>query len=424
MKRIFDSILSIVLLFSCAVSILADVKIRQKLTMGGQSFETTKMIKGSRQRTEQKSEAAGGAADYMAQVATLEQCDLRRTVLVNDRKKLFFIEPFADSLASLDNSSIQNPKSKTQNQNGGTVTILYSVTDTGERQMLFGLTARHLKIVQEMESSPDSCSGANKSRMEIDGWYVDFSAEFNCPADIPQTPRGMASNPDCRDRVIYKQRGSIKPGFLLNGTTSFFDGNGNQTVSQTLETLELSRTPLAAALFDVPADYRLVSSADELYSMPSMTDLMRQQQNEEQQDQTMPSDRSSKNIELNIAYTSEAKVNQPEINRYLLDKLRDHSFKARIGTSGARSDYVLRVEIVKVKESTASKVGGIFGKVTGVDVKGSKTEIELVMTLSKGDSNVSIGQARVARKFDGGSSEALKQAIDNALDTILTKIEN
>jgi hypothetical protein len=82
----------------------------------------------------------------------------------------------------------------------------------------------------------------------------------------------------------------------------------------------------------------------------------------------------------------------------------------------------LSVEITKVKESTASKVGGIFGKVTGVETKAGKTEIELVMTIAKANSNGSLGQTRVARKFDGGTSEALKSALDEALDNILAKI--
>ena len=95
MKRFFRSVLSIILLLSFAGSVFADVKIRQRVSMGGQTFESTKMIKGARQRTEQKS-GAGGAMDFMSQVATIEQCDLRRTVQINDSKKLYFVQPFAE----------------------------------------------------------------------------------------------------------------------------------------------------------------------------------------------------------------------------------------------------------------------------------------------------------------------------------------
>lgn len=416
MQRIFKSVLSIILLFSFAGSVFADIKIRQKISMGGQSFETTKMIKGARQRTQQKSEMGGGTADYMSQVATIEQCDLRRTVQVNDRKKLYFIEPFAED--SSGTVPVTRPTSP-QTRRGGTVTINYSVIDTGERELLFGLTARHLKIVQETVSTADSCGGAQQSKMEIDGWFADFSADFNCPVEIPQTPRGQVSKPDCRDRIVYKRSGPANPGFMLNGTTRFFDENGNVTVSQTTETIELSRAPLAPSLFDVPADYRLAASPDELYSMPSMTDILRQQQTDE--NPPLPSTATAKNVQLNITYGSEAKINQGETKKYLQDLLRLRNFNP---LAGGAFDYVLNVEIKKVRESSASKVGGIFGKVTGIDTKTAKTEVELVLTLIKSDSNTQIGQTRIIQKFDGSPTDAVRSAIADGLEKVLFKIVN
>lgn len=419
MKRIFSSILSMILLLSFASGVLADVKIRQRVTMGGQTFETTKMIKGARQRTEQKSDA-GGAMDFMSQVASIEQCDLRRTVQVNDRKKLYFIEPFAEESSPQSVTPATRPGAA-QTRKGGTITMTYFVTDTGERQTLFGLPARHLKIVQEIESSPDSCNGANKSKMEIDGWYVDFSADFNCPVEIPPTPYQGSVKPDCRDRIISKRSGAAKTGFLLSGTMRFYDDSGNVTMSQTTETLELSRAPLAASLFDVPADYKLASSQQELYSMPDVTDLMRQNDRE---NPTLPANPGMKNVGLNIVLGSDAKVNQAEVSQYLQNKLRGNNLNARIGAGGGGLDYVLNVEIKKVKESTAGKVGGIFGKVTGVEAKAGKTEVELVMTLVKPGSNTPVAQTRIAQKYDGNISEAVKAAIDDGLDKILGEIEN
>jgi len=38
------------------------------------------------------------------------------------------------------------------------VTISRTVTDTGERQVMFGYTARHIKISIVTEASPDACS--------------------------------------------------------------------------------------------------------------------------------------------------------------------------------------------------------------------------------------------------------------------------
>jgi hypothetical protein len=419
MKRIFSSVLSAILLLSLVSAVFADIKVRQKVTMSGQTFETTKMIKGARQRTEQKS-GAGGAMDFMSQVATIEQCDLRRTAYVNDTKKLYFIDPFAEESTS--QTPTPTRPTNRQTRQGGTITMTYIVTDTGERKTFFGLQARHLKVVQETESSADSCGGAFKSKMEIDGWYVDFSAEFNCPRDIPEGPRGQVTKPDCKDRVIFKGSRTAKTGFLLNGTMTMYDANGNVQMTQTTETLEISRAPLAAALFDVPADYKLASSQQDLYSMPSMEDLMRQQQqlpNKNEENPTLPSNPSAKNIGLNFNFGSDAKVNQEEIKQYLKDQLRSRNFTTRMGNF----DYVLNVEIRKAKETKAGKIGGIFGKVTGVDTKG-QVDVEIVMTLAKGGTNAQMGQTRIAQKYDGTASEALKAAIDDALDKILAEIED
>jgi hypothetical protein len=123
MKRIRSSVLPITLLFLLTGNIFADIKIRQKMTMSGQTFETTKMIKGARQRTEQKG-GAGGAMDFMSQVATIEQCDLRRNVQLNDGKKLYFIQPFAQESVTETTTPVKRPE-VTQTKQGGTITMTY-----------------------------------------------------------------------------------------------------------------------------------------------------------------------------------------------------------------------------------------------------------------------------------------------------------
>ena len=423
MKKIISSLLSVILTLSLAAGAFADVKIRQKVSMSGQTFETTKMIRGSRQRTEQK--GSGAMASYMSQVATIEQCDLRRSVQLNDSKKLYFIEPFADPSETPNTPPIQNQRSKTQTQKGGTVTMTYNITDTGERKTLFGLTARHLKIVQETESSPDSCNGASRSKMEIDGWYVDFSAEFNCPQDVPRSP-GQYSKPDCRDRFVFKGSRSANPGFLLNGTMTFYDADNNPTMTQTTETLELSRAPLAAALFDIPADYKLAGSQQDLYAVPSMTDIVRQQQQQQQNNDgdnpSTPAATGMKSVGINISFGADAnKINQGEISRYVQDKVREMNFNARIGGGG---DYILNVEIKKAKESAASKAGGIFGKVTGIETKAGKTDVEIIVTLFKGDAKTQITRFGVNQKLDGTASDAVREALDQSIGNVLNGIEN
>ena len=140
---------SIALLLSSTA--IADVRVKQKVTMSGQSMESTRSIKGSRERTEQKIEMADPSmADYMPQIATITQCDMKRTVRLNDKKQLYMVEPFQTAADTTVTKTTPEPTRNVTTRQGGTMTFTYSIKDTGERKMMFGLQARHLIITQEM----------------------------------------------------------------------------------------------------------------------------------------------------------------------------------------------------------------------------------------------------------------------------------
>jgi hypothetical protein len=423
MKKLFILTVAFAMLAVLASPSLADVTVKQRITMGGQKIESTKQIKGSRERTESKIEMEGVNPDFMPQIATITQCDLRRTVKLNDRKQLYLAEPFATADSSTPaRTTTPAARTNTTTRKGGTLTMTYSVRDTGERKTMFGLTARHLIITQEMESSADSCNGPSKTRMEFDGWYVDFSADFNCPIDLPPpTYEGLGSKPDCIDKIVTKQSGSAKLGFLLDGTMTIYDKDGKATMTQRTETLELSRAPLSAALFDVPAGYKEAGSMQDLYAMPSMQDMMQSQNNDRR---ATPSDRvaapggrptapmpAAKSVAVSVNFGSGVKGNQAEIDQYVRSQISSRGLNAVTGTG----DYVLNIQVKQAKESAAGKIGGIFGKVTGVPAVSGQVDIDLTAALSGGSS----GEAKIKRKFDGPLSAAIKAAIDEALDAVL-----
>ncbi len=162
--------------------------------------------------------------------------------------------------------------------------------------------------------------------------------------------------------------------------------------------------------------------------MPNMADIMRQQRNnrnndddeETSQAQRTQSNTGGKTVGVNLNLGNGVKADQSEIGLYLASKLRENDFKTRAGaTSGV--DFVLTVEVVKVKESAGGKIGGIFGKVTGVETKAGKTEVEMTLTLTKVGSNAPV-TSRVAKKFDGNASEAVRAAIDEAMEKILAEL--
>jgi hypothetical protein len=255
--RKFMKSVSLVLAFVCSASVvLADIKITTKSGAGGQSYTSTTYIKGARQRTE----GMGYTSIY--------QCDLKRTIQINDKTRTYLITPVGDG----SNTSGAHPQSTgSPKRRGGVITYTTTVTDTGERKEMFGLTARHLKTKTVVEASEGACTPMNME-MEADGWYIDLPGGLNCAADgsAPQFP---VEQSDCVDEVRFKTVGTVKPGYPVMTTTRMRFNMGADspaanmpTSSSTQEVVDYSTAKLDAALFDIPAGYREVKSMQELGS--------------------------------------------------------------------------------------------------------------------------------------------------------------
>ena len=252
----------------CASSAaLADLKVKTKTTMGGQTFEGTKLVKGSRQRTE---------TNMGIRTVTIEQCDLRRTVQVNDAARTYFVTPFDDGSADAAPAAAGAPRAAASpgaTRRGGTVTFNVSSVDTGERKQMLGVTARHVKTTMSSESSPDACNKQD-FKMEIDGWYIDLP-EFSCPETArPPVGRGPGSRPDCMDRMSFRTTGTGKRGFPLLEVVKMYGEGGSVAMTTETEVVEMSKATLDAALFDVPAGYTQARSMQDLYA-GSMAEMMR-----------------------------------------------------------------------------------------------------------------------------------------------------
>ena len=421
MKTLTRPLVAVTILFSFVGTSLADITLKQRITMSGQKFESTKLIKGKRERTEQHMEMADPAmAAYMPQIATITQCDLKQRIQINDRKQLYMIEPFetpeTEVLPSRPSRPAQ-PAAATQTRTGGTMTMSYNVRDTGERKMMFGLQARHIISTQEMETSPDSCNGPMKSKIEFDGWYVDFAAEFSCPtATAPPTQMGRSPKPDCRDRVVVRGSGTAPKGMMIEGTMKMYKADGSVMMTQTTETLELSRETLDASLFDIPQGYSQASSSEDLYkvTMPSYDSGPQTRTQPSRNTGVVPPAVAAKTIAVNISMAP-GTSGQSEIDSYIRAKLADRGF--RVVPSNA--EYALNVQVNQVKESAASKIGGIFGKVTGANTGGGKVDIDLSIALL----GLASGNAKVKNKFDGPLSAAVRMAVDQALEQALANVD-
>src|SRR5882724_13464373 len=91
MKKLLISIVAtLVIIISVQTSVQAQqYKLKQSTAMMGMKMESTVYVKSMRKRTE--SPGIMG----MGETISIEQCDLQRTIKLNDTKKLYFIEPFA-----------------------------------------------------------------------------------------------------------------------------------------------------------------------------------------------------------------------------------------------------------------------------------------------------------------------------------------
>jgi hypothetical protein len=243
-------------LISSTAAAHADVKIKTRQTVSGQTSENTTYIKGKRQRSEMMN----------GKMISITQCDLRRDVQLMPEGKVYMVNPFADGAAQQQaNQTVSQTQTTTKLETGGTVTTTYTTKDTGERKQMFGYTAKHLIITMETVSSPDACTKTN-SKMQMDGWYIDAAWYLDCDRGYANgyTPKGQKAG--CQDKYVMKQVGTAKRGYPVWEKMTMFDESGKEMMSSLSEVVELSQATLDASLFEVPQGYREVKDSSQLYA--------------------------------------------------------------------------------------------------------------------------------------------------------------
>lgn len=358
----------------------ADLTLKYRSTTSGQTYETATMIKGKRERSEMRT-------GYMDNIG-ITQCDLKRTIQINEKTRKYLITPMGvgnSSTPSSNNSSMATTAEPSRP--GGVVYYTTTTADTGERREMFGFTARHIKSSMTMESSPEACNPV-KQRVETDGWYIDLSFGLDCDlgptAQIPSRPMAQGG---CQDRAVTKQLGAGRKGYPLIETTIMYGPAGNVMYSTTKEVLELSRAPLDAALFELPAGYSEVTSSEELYAAPSVASLM------DQANQAEPGVDASGAGTTSSAMTKApgtlrvgvVAINNRTDRPVSLDSLRQRLIGGIEGNGidaialnavspaeieaeaqAKQCDFILYTDISTLKISAAKKLGGLLGRAAGV----------------------------------------------------------
>ena len=407
--------------------ITGDFKITVKTTVAGQPTQSTTMIKGLRERSETNI-AAGG---MNISTVNITQCDLRRTIQVNDRARKYLITPLDSEVGSASPSSPPAGSAMGgSTRRGGVVTMTLATTDTGERKEMFGFTARRLKRTTMMESSPDACN-QQRMKIETDGWYINLEYGLSCPANRPpQTGRAAAAG--CRDRFVYHNTGPTNLGYPLQETTTMYGADGSATYTMTKEVIELSRQTLDASLFDVPAGYAEARSQQEMYAAPSMADIMATARQQEQSNAGNESSNSSGRTNaagrvrvgvVDFNNKTKTSVSTDSLREQLSAALSSNGVDAIALNASSPSEavteaqakqcaYILYTDIATLKTpSSGKKIGGLLGRATGVGSSDAgKNEAKLDFRLVAAGSSAPTAQSSASAKED--SQEAtLTEAI-------------
>ncbi len=367
-------IVRVILLLLCAQSVaLADLKITAN-TGGGTTRIT--YIKGRRQRTEMQN------PDFT--MTTIQQCDLRRTVQLNDKTRKYIITPLDET--GQPGTAVAAGVPQTPVRSGAVVNVTETVTDTGERKQMFGYTARHIKTKMVMDAPSEACTPGH-SESEMDGWYIDLNVAFSCDVNQPAAPPARPSRPGCADRYLTKTVGTAKLGYLVKMGDSF-------------EVTDISTTTLDPSLFEIPAGYTQAANMMELMGMPGgMAGMMTGEGGgtPEAVPPTSSASPPSASAALGPKRPGTIRIGVAAINNRAggevssLDDLRAH-LVGQISGEGVEAvpldasqqmaaeaeakqkdcDLLLMTDLSALKQSAAGKIGGMFGRAAGVPTGGAE----------------------------------------------------
>lgn len=367
--------------------IRGDFKITFKQNMGGQEMQSTTMIKGARERSETSMNVPGMPAGMNMSQVNITQCDMKRTIQINDRARKYMITPMDSDSGETTPSTTPSDRTTGASRRGGVVTMTVNTVDTGERKEMFGFTARHLKQTMVSQSSPDACQ-QQSMKIDRDGWYINLEYGLNCGPERPPQTGARTAPQGCRDRYQYRRTGPTNLGYPLVETTTIYRADGSVQTTMSKEVVELSRQSLDAALFDIPAGYTEAQSQQEMYSTPSMAEMMagaRQQesQNSGQSTAGTPSNTPSAMAKPKVGVVefnnkAKASVSTDSLREQLVATLNGDGVDAIALNASSPSEaaieakakgctYILYTDISTFKApSTGKKIGGLLGRATGV----------------------------------------------------------
>lgn len=388
-----------------------DVKVVSTYTQGAQVSQNTTYLRGPRQRVE------------FPGVVSIDQCDLKHTVVLNPATKKYRRQAYgtpASPPARSDEPALSAFNAPPPAQSpGGIVTLTTTLTDTLERQTVFGLEARRIRTVVTRQATGDACD-KTPLRSEIDAWYVDLpAAEGGCSQPALQRPEPEGGASECRDRVETRVVGDVTLGFPVKTVTTTMTGEGDKqtTAVTSSEVTALEITQLDEALFDIPPDFTEARSLAELVpSLGSGGGLAEVLFGSTADGTSAAAPKRSGVIRIGVLEPinrSARSLPARMLRADLVSKFSRPPYEALpLGGSGPAAveadaarldcDYILLAEIIEVKTSKAGKVGGFLKMASGGGPPKDSHEVKMTYRLFATGALASPAAAGDAKASTGG----------------------
>lgn len=336
-----------------------DVRFRTTYTTEGMKTETVTYVKGQRERFE------------FQDMVLLKQHDQKRTIQIMRSANTYLVAPEGmPVMPAMAGVPAQAPKPP------GVVMVATTIVDTGERKMVFGQQARHVKTMIDRQPMAGACD-TSKQRIETDGWYIDSPK-----AMASQVPEHAAAPPPpggCADQIQATANGDPKAlGFPIAYTTTVTGGDGKPVVA-VMEITELETTTLDPSLFEIPAGLNAAMNLGELSKALSDANEVKLAAADAG---PVPSMRPPTPGVVRIGVpeltnkTPQA-VDTRALRQRLINDLADAKVEAVPMAAAAQADlqkrateqgydYLLLAEVTELKVSKPGKFGGLMQAASGV----------------------------------------------------------
>jgi hypothetical protein len=235
-----------------------DLKFTQRIFLDNWlSHDAVYYVKGERKRIDSQSYVGGQTPEsfiYGPHTATIMQCDLNRTLILNlDAKKYIVHEIKLQPLGRITGFLSAGPLTgaTAANKNYSEVRAV-SVKGTGDKRDFHGHEAW---LVRETTKSTTNYGGnTTRSSSVEETWYIDLDAPTYCPKQF-----GLAPNMKAQSRlgvlgqnVTETRTGTARIGFPISQKEMTMSGMGGMRLQSRMEILDWSEEPLDPKLFEVP----------------------------------------------------------------------------------------------------------------------------------------------------------------------------